>query len=82
MKLLILITFLLLSASFSMVINPIVSTDKSVNTYSVKTIAADIIKPGMSDEQKLIALFQYHRRVMHHFRLQTGHRRSKPERGI
>ncbi|MFH0920395.1 MAG: T9SS type A sorting domain-containing protein [Fibrobacterota bacterium] len=65
---LLLFATLLAVAAFGKVANPVIDTDKSVNATSVSTIIADLIKPGMTDEQKLLALFHYHRRMMHHFR--------------
>ena len=57
-------------AAMAAVMNPIVDTDKSVNTYSVPSIAADVVNSSMTNEQKLDALFTFHRRMMHHFRAQ------------
>jgi hypothetical protein len=55
------------------IVDPVVDTDKSVNTYSVETIVADLIDNGMSDVQKLDALFTFHRRIMHHYRFTSKH---------
>ncbi len=46
---------------------PRIRTDKSVDTHSLESIVADVCKPGMTDEQKAIALYEYTRRVMFHF---------------
>ena len=43
-------------------------TDKSVNTYSVTVIAQELIRDGMTDEEKLDAIYTFHRRMMHHNR--------------
>jgi hypothetical protein len=44
-----------------------VRTDRSVDNSSVETIIRDVIKPGMSDEEKAVSLFNYFRRnVFHH----------------
>jgi hypothetical protein len=63
--------------SHAIVFNPIVDTDKSVNTYSVETIADDLIDNSMTDEQKLEALFRFHRRMTHHFRLKQETENSR-----
>jgi len=49
------------------VIAPRVTTDQSVDTHSLESIVADVCKPGMTDEQKAIALYEYTRRVMFHY---------------
>src|SRR3989339_420516 len=69
MKSILVMLFALFSASiYGLVDKPVITTDKTVNATSISTIIADVIKPGMTDEQKIFALFHYHRRVMHHFR--------------
>jgi len=49
------------------VIAPRITTNQSVDTHSLESIVADVVKPGMTDEQKAIALYEYARRVMFHF---------------
>jgi len=49
------------------VIAPRVTTDKSVDTHSLQSIVNGICKPGMTEEQKAIALYEYTRRVMFHY---------------
>ena len=44
--------------SFGVLLNPIINTDRSVNAHSLQTLVADLIKPNMSDEEKLIALIE------------------------
>ena len=48
------------------VINPVISTDKSVDCSSVDRILAGLVHPGMTDEQKVLAVFNWIRRVMYH----------------
>jgi hypothetical protein len=48
------------------VVNPRVTADKSVDTSSVGAIVKDLIKPGMSDEQKVLAVFHWLRRIVYH----------------
>ena len=43
-----------------------VTTDKSVDTSSRETIVRDLCKPGMTDEQKAIALFDWFERSVYH----------------
>jgi len=43
-----------------------VSTDRSVDCSSVETIARDLVRPGMTDEQKVLAVFNWNRRVIYH----------------
>jgi hypothetical protein len=50
----------------SLVVNPRVTTDKSVDTSSIDAIVKDLIKPGMSDEQKVLAVFHWVRRIVYH----------------
>ena len=50
------------------VIAPRVTTDRSVDTHSLGSIVADVCRARMSDEEKAIALYEYTRRVMFHYR--------------
>ncbi|MBL8026991.1 MAG: T9SS type A sorting domain-containing protein [Fibrobacteres bacterium] len=68
----VLIALLMLIPVSAVIISPIIDTDKSVNTHSINTIINDLIKPGMTNQQKLDALLSFHRRMMHHFRLEQG----------
>jgi hypothetical protein len=43
-----------------------ITTDKSVDTTSPETIVKDVCKPGMTDEQKVIALFDWFERSVYH----------------
>ena len=61
-------------ALFAYIGAPVVDTDKWPNTHSVETMVADVTTPGMSDEEKVIALWKLHRRLMYHFEMrgETG----------
>jgi len=48
------------------VANPHVSTDKSVDCSSIDRILAGLVREGMSDEQKVLAVFNWIRRVLYH----------------
>ncbi|MCE5270310.1 hypothetical protein LLH00_03405 [bacterium] len=43
-----------------------VSTDRSVDCSSVERIARDLVRPGMTDEQKVLGVFNWNRRVIYH----------------
>jgi hypothetical protein len=44
-----------------------VRTDRSVDCSSLDAIIRDVIKPGMTDEQKVLALFNFYREHVFHF---------------
>jgi len=44
------------------------TTDRTVDCSSFASIAKDIIKPGMSDEQKAIAMYHFFRQRVYHYR--------------
>ncbi|MDD4890766.1 MAG: hypothetical protein PHU85_12655, partial [Phycisphaerae bacterium] len=48
------------------VVNPWVSTDRSVDTRTVDTILKSLITKDMTDEQKVLAVFHWVRRVIYH----------------
>lgn len=50
----------------STVQNPWVSTDQSVDCLSVDSIIQSVIKEGMTDEEKVLALFNCVRRLVYH----------------
>lgn len=54
------------AAGSSVVVNPHVTTDRSVDCSRVETILRDLVSPGMSDEQKVLAVFNWTRRVLYH----------------
>ncbi|MFH1068348.1 MAG: hypothetical protein V1794_01900 [Candidatus Glassbacteria bacterium] len=49
-----------------LVVNPKVTTDKSVDCGSLDGILSSLIHGGMTDEQKVIAVFNWIRRVLYH----------------
>ncbi len=49
-----------------MVINPRISTDRSVDCGSIDRILGSLIAEGMSDEEKVLAVFNWIRRVIYH----------------
>ncbi|MFH0918787.1 MAG: hypothetical protein V1913_00365 [Fibrobacterota bacterium] len=59
-------------AAQALVLNPIVDTDRSVNTFSLQTIVKDVVHDTMTPEQKLRALYIFHRRMVHHNRLKQN----------
>ena len=48
------------------VVNPHVSTDRSVDCSTAERILEDLITEGMTDEQKVLAVFHWIRRVLYH----------------
>lgn len=50
----------------SVVLNPHVKTDKSVDTSTIDAILAGLVKRGMTDEQKVLACFHWTRRLLVH----------------
>jgi len=52
--------------SVALVVNPHLKTDKSVDTSSIDAILADLIKKDMTDEQKVLACFNWIRRLLYH----------------
>lgn len=48
------------------VANPRVTTDRSIDCSTVNSILAGLIRDGMSDEQKVVAVFNWVRRVFVH----------------
>ncbi len=46
---------------------PWVATDRTVDCSSYATVLAGVIKPGMSDEQKAIALYDFYRQRVYHY---------------
>ncbi len=47
---------------------PWVTTDRTVDCSSYETILAGVIRPGMTDEQKAIALYDFYRQMVYHYR--------------
>jgi hypothetical protein len=56
------------SPALGAVRQPWVATDRTVDCSSYETILAGVIKPGMSDEQKAIALYDFYRQMVYHYR--------------
>jgi len=48
------------------VVNPHVSTDRSVDCSTIDRILEDLITEGMTDEEKVLAVFHWIRRVLYH----------------
>jgi len=44
--------------------NPKVTTNRTVDTSSLDAIVADVIRPGMTDEQKALALLAFFQRTV------------------
>jgi len=45
-----------------------VTTDRTVDCSSMESIIAGVIKPGMTDEQKAIAMYDFYRQMVYHYR--------------
>ena len=67
---------LMSSARAEPVVNPKVVTDQSIDCSSLETIVKGVVKPGMSDQEKAIALYNWFRRVCFHFRCMGYDRRD------
>jgi hypothetical protein len=46
--------------------DPVVTTDKSIDTRSVDAIVKGLVRDGMTDEEKVLAAFNWIRRVIYH----------------
>jgi hypothetical protein len=53
------------------VVNPRFTTDRSVDTSSVEAMVKSLVKEGMSDQEKALAIYNYVRRTMFHYRYLT-----------
>jgi hypothetical protein len=53
--------------AFAAVSEPWVTSDRTVDCSSFETILKDVLKPGMTDEQKAIALFTFFRQRVFHY---------------
>src|SRR2546430_1756213 len=49
------------------VAEPWVTTDRTVDCSSYESIVRDVVKGGMTDEQKALALFQFFRQRVYHY---------------
>ena len=59
---------ILVAAAAGEVRSPWVSTDRTVDCSSYETILRDVLKKGMTDEQKAIALYDFYRQMVYHYR--------------
>lgn len=50
----------------STLVNPRIRTDRSVDTSSIDGILRSLVRDGMTDEQKVLAVFNWVRRVLYH----------------
>ena len=48
--------------------SPWVTTDRTVDCASIETIIQGVVQPGMTDEQKAIALYDFYRQMVYHYR--------------
>ncbi|MHC4718075.1 MAG: hypothetical protein ACYS5V_13970, partial [Planctomycetota bacterium] len=55
------------TAALAEAVTPHVTTNGSVDCSSMRSIVADVCTEGMTDQQKAIALFDFARRLMHHY---------------
>jgi hypothetical protein len=53
------------------VVNPRVTTDRAVDTSSPEAMVKSLIKPDMTDRQKALAVYNFVRRTMFHYRYLT-----------
>jgi hypothetical protein len=58
---------LLAVPSMAQVQSPWVTTDRTVDCSSYETILAGVLKPGMTDEQKALALYDFYRQMVYHY---------------
>ena len=57
----------LATPAMATVFNPKVTTDTSIDCTSRETILRDIVRPGMSDEEKAIAVWRFVRSHIYHY---------------
>jgi hypothetical protein len=55
------------------VVDPHVTTDRSVDTWSPQTMVASLVRQGMTDREKALAVYNYVRRTMFHYRYLTSY---------
>ncbi|MCX7590565.1 MAG: transglutaminase-like domain-containing protein [Kiritimatiellae bacterium] len=58
------------------VTNPKVLTDRSVDTSSLESIVAGIVRPGMTEHEKFLACYDFYRRMIFHHRYMGSDRRE------
>jgi len=47
--------------------HPKVTTDRTVDTSTLDSIAGDVVRPGMTNEQKVLALYRWWRQTIYHY---------------
>lgn len=57
-------------------VNPKVITSASVDCSSIESIVRGVVKPDMDDQQKLLALYNWFRRTIYHYRMMGADRRD------
>jgi hypothetical protein len=64
------VVFVVLFASVAsgQVKSPWVTTDRTVDCSSYETILEDVLEEGMSDEEKAIALYNFYRQMVYHYK--------------
>lgn len=50
------------------IVNPKLTTDRSVDTSSAEAMARSLVREGMTDQEKALAVYNYVRRTMFHYR--------------
>jgi len=58
------------------VVTPKVVTDQSVDCSSIESIVKGVVKPGMTDREKALAIYHWYRRVVCHHRYMGADRRD------
>jgi len=56
--------------------SPKVLPDRAIDTSSVDSIVKGVVKPGMSEQQKFLALYDFYRRMVFHHRYMGRDRRA------
>lgn len=56
------------SAAGAHVKSPWVTTDRTVDCSSYETIVKGVIKPGMTEEEKALAMYDFYRQMIYHYR--------------
>ncbi len=55
---------------------PKVLPDRAIDTSSLESIIQGVVKPGMSEQDKFLALYQFYRRMVFHHRYMAADRRE------
>jgi hypothetical protein len=64
------------TAEWETVAAPKILPDRAVDTSSLDAIVRTVCKPGMTEQQQFLALYQFYRRMVYHHRYMGGDRRS------